>query len=64
MRGSAPNIRDAFVGFCNAAIFITPYLALSTNAAIDDVEGEVAYDNSPGLSERDFFQNYLPTEPG
>jgi hypothetical protein len=35
---------------------------LSANAAIYDPDVEVAFDNTVGIPERDYFQNYIPPE--
>ncbi len=43
---------------------VTPLLALSANAAIEDPEVEVAFDATPGVQSREFFQSMRPTDFG
>ncbi|MGH9992017.1 MAG: hypothetical protein ACREAZ_05145, partial [Nitrososphaera sp.] len=61
-RGPAQSIEEAVSVFGNAAGSITPIIAFSTNAAIANLEPELAYNNTPGLPTRDFLQSMLPDE--
>jgi hypothetical protein len=63
-RGPAPSLDDAIKAFWNAAQMPVAVIALTTNAAIEDLDLHLAYDNTPGRSEREFFQNFLPEERG
>jgi hypothetical protein len=63
VEGPAPTLRDALDPFANAGLAMLPVLALSANAAIKEPDVEVAFDNSPGIVERDYFQTYMPPEP-
>jgi len=61
--GSAPSLRDAIEAFANAARSVAVVLALSGNAPLGELTVELAYDSTPGRTERDIFQRFLPDEP-
>jgi len=60
--GPAPTLKEALVPFANAGLSMLPLLSLSANAAIAEPEIELAYDNTEGKTERDFFQVHLAAE--
>lgn len=62
--GQAATFDEAIEQFSRSALTFLPVISLSTNAAIDDCEIELAFDCTPSVSERDFFQNHLPAERG
>jgi hypothetical protein len=62
VRGNAPTLAEALEPFSNAGLFVLPILALSANAAVGEPEIELGFDNTEGLTERDFFQSYVPAE--
>jgi hypothetical protein len=62
IRGQGNNLEESLVPFANAGLALLPMLALSANAAIGEPEVEVAFDSSRNVTERDFFQNYIPPE--
>ncbi len=62
IRGHATTLEDALVAFGNAALSLLPIFSLSANAAVDEPEIELGFDNTPGATERDYFQCYLPPE--
>jgi len=62
IRGQANTLEDALVVFGNAASGLLPIFSLGANAAVDEPEIEVGFDNTPGATERDYFQCYLPPE--
>lgn len=62
--GHGTSLKDVIVPFANAGISFIPILALSANAAISETEVELGYESTPGISERDYFQNYVPPESG
>lgn len=64
IKGSGPALKDVLVPFANAGLAALPILSLSTNAAIGELEIELGFDNTPGVTERDYFQNYIPPESG
>jgi len=64
VRGNAPSIREAIEAFWNAARGAAAPLALTANAAVGELDFDVAYDATPDLAERDFFQNFVAFESG
>jgi len=62
INGSAQSLQDALVPFANAGLSILPILSLSTNAAINDLDLELGFDNTKGITERDYFQCYVSPE--
>jgi hypothetical protein len=64
IRGQGNNLEESLVSFANAGLALLPMLALSANAAIGEPEVEVAFDSTPNVSERDYFQSYVPPESG
>ena len=62
INGSAQSLQDALIPFANAGLSILPILSLSANAAISDPDLELGFDNTKGMTERDYFQCYVPPE--
>ena len=62
INGSAQSLQEALVPFANAGISILPILSLSANAAINDPDLELGFDNTKGITERDYFQCYVSPE--
>ena len=62
--GDADTLDSARDEFVEAGRVLTPYLALTANAAIDDPELLLAFDATPGMESRDFLQALRPTETG
>jgi hypothetical protein len=62
-RGPAPSLDDAMSAFTNRAITLLPILATAANATIDNVDVEIAFDDTPDLDLRDFYQKRIPDEP-
>jgi hypothetical protein len=60
--GNAPSLEEALVPFANAGLSMLPILSLCANAAIGEPEIEIGFDNSKGVSERDYFQCYVSPE--
>ena len=60
--GNAPSLEEALVPFANAGLSMLPILSLSTNAAIGEPEIEIGFDNTKGVTERDYFQCYVAPE--
>lgn len=58
------KLEDILVPFANAGLALLPLLSLSANAAIGDPNIEIGFDSSPEVSEREYFQNYVPPESG
>ena len=62
VNGYAQNLEEALVPFANASLSMLPILSLSANAAISDPDLEIGFDNTKGVTERDYFQCYVPPE--
>jgi hypothetical protein len=62
IRGTAPSLAAALEPFANAGISMLPVLALSANAAIGELDIELGFDNTAGITEREYFQSYIPPE--
>jgi hypothetical protein len=62
IRGDAGTLDEALVPFANAGLSMLPVLVLSANAAIGEPEIELGFDNTAGITERDYFQSYIPPE--
>lgn len=62
VHGPAKSIDEAIEVFTNTARAIAVFLSFSTNAPIGELEPEIAFDNTPGLEKREFFQQFLPDE--
>ena len=64
VRGPAPNLNTAVQTFGSVAGDLAIVLAVGSNAQIETLDVELAYDETPGLRERKFFQSFLPDEQG
>jgi hypothetical protein len=62
IRGNARTLAEALEPFANAGLSMLPILTLSANATIGQPDIELGFDNTEGLAERDYFQNYIPPE--
>lgn len=60
--GNGPSLEEVLVPFANAGLAMLPTLALCTNAAVGEPEIELGFENTPGVTERDYFQCYVPPE--
>lgn len=63
-RGEAPSLDEAISSFWNASAIIMAVLALTTNANNGPLEVELAYDNTPQATKREFLQRFLRSETG
>ena len=50
--------------YANAGLAALPVLSLASNASIAEPDIELGFDSTPGISQRDYFQSYLPPESG
>jgi hypothetical protein len=64
VRGQAPDLDTAMAELVDLGRVMTPLLALSANAPVEDPELEVAFDATPGVHSREFFQSMRPTDFG
>jgi len=62
IRGNGSTLEDVLNAFTNAGLAVLPIMSLSTNAAIGYPELELGFDCTPGVTERDYFQSYIPPE--
>ena len=62
IRGQGNSLEKLLVPYANAGLAFLPVLALSANTAIGEPEIEVAFDSTSNVSEREYFQNYVPPE--
>lgn len=62
IRGGSPTLDDALALFPQAGLLLQPLLALSANAAVSHPEIELGFETTLGITERDFFQQYVPPE--
>lgn len=63
-RGTANGLNDAINEFGMAVSELVPLLAVTENAAILELRTHLAFDNTEGATEREFFQSFLPDERG
>jgi hypothetical protein len=63
-RGRAASLDLAIQAFASAANSLATVVALSANAPVDDLDVHIAYNNTVGLHEREFFESFLPDESG
>lgn len=61
-RGTAINIEDAVFKFSNCAGFLAQVIGFTTNAAVNGLSFEIAYNDTPGLIKREYLQNIFPEE--
>ena len=64
VRGKGPSLNEAVTALAGMAASLLPVLALVTNAAIHDPVVHLAYEDTPGVSQWEFFQAFVPDEKG
>lgn len=62
--GDAESTDDLLLRAGGVARDIAVWLAFIANAAVDDVEAHLAFDNTPGRPERSFVEVHVPDEAG
>lgn len=62
IRGNARTLAEALEPFANTALSMLPILTLSANASVGEPDIELGFDNTVGITERDYFQSYIPPE--
>ncbi|GAG03289.1 unnamed protein product, partial [marine sediment metagenome] len=60
--GNGPSLEEVLVPFANGGLAMLPVLALCANAAVGEPEVELGFENTPEITERDYFQCYVPSE--
>lgn len=63
-RGDAANLEEGLNEAWGASATVLPVIALTTNAAIGDVQPHLAFETSEGTDDRAFFQSTVETERG
>jgi hypothetical protein len=63
-RGSAPSLDEAVTEFTNKVIFFTTLISFCSNGFSGDCQFHLAYDNTEGKPERDFFEQFIEGERG
>jgi len=63
-RGSAESLNAAIVSFTNAASFFATVISFCGNGHAGDCAFHLAYDATPGRSEREFFEQFVHDERG
>lgn len=64
VRGEASDLRQAIDELGTVGTYLLAPLAVSVNAAVEHPVAELAFDATPGLKERPFYQNLIPDESG
>ncbi|MBE2316677.1 hypothetical protein DVA67_011880 [Solirubrobacter sp. CPCC 204708] len=54
-----PALSDVVTAYANAAAGFLPAIATSANAWVGDIEPKIAFEATPALAERSFFQNFV-----
>lgn len=62
IRGQSNNLEESLVPYANAGLALLPVLVVGANAAIGEPEIQVAFDSTSNVSNRDYFQSYVPPE--
>lgn len=62
VRGDAPSLDDAVQQFSGVVQSLCPVFAFIGNSPIEDMTPEIGYEVTPGVVERDFFQQFLVEE--
>lgn len=62
VRGEAESIYEALQEFTTAAQNLLPLLSVSANAPIKNLQPELAFESTPEVEEREFFQQFLLDE--
>lgn len=61
-RGQASSINEALNIFSNAALTTAGVFSFCANAPIGDLKPEIAFDSTPNITKREYFQQFLPDE--
>jgi hypothetical protein len=57
--GTAPDLKGAIDQYINKANDLAAILSVSVNAYIPPIEAELAYDDTPGTVEHEYFQSFI-----
>ena len=61
-RGTAPGIDEAMARLTAEARGFAAIISLAANGPVGELEAELAYEDTPGVNERPFFQQFLGRE--
>jgi Protein of unknown function (DUF2934) len=64
VRGKGSSLNESVNVFARMAAGLLPVLALVSNAAIHDPVVHLAYEDTTGVNQREFFQAFVPDEKG
>lgn len=65
VRGEAHcSLDEAINAYAAAGLAFLPAIALATNAAIEDAQPKIAFDNTPDHDPREYFQSFVPERTG
>lgn len=62
VKGTGNDLEKLIVPLANAGLALLPLLSLSANAAIGEPEVEIAFESTPKIASRQYFQQYLLPE--
>ncbi len=62
VKGTGDNLEESLLPFANAGLAPLSILSLSANAAIGSPKLELAFESTPNIDKRDYFQSYVPPE--
>jgi hypothetical protein len=62
-RGTAPTLNAALQEFSRAVQSVCPVLVFLANSPVEDMTPELGYGVGEGLTEREFFQQFLSEDP-
>lgn len=62
IRGRCSSINKAISIFANAALTLAEYFSFCVNAPIGDLQPELAFDNTPNIKKREYFQQFVTDE--
>ncbi|MEM7272655.1 MAG: hypothetical protein AAF547_06205 [Actinomycetota bacterium] len=64
VRAEAPTVDNALALAQELANAVVPVIAFATNVQIDRVEPRIAFETTPGASERDLVEYFVPSQGG
>jgi hypothetical protein len=62
-RGNAPTLSDAVEVFANFTRGVAGVLSVAANAPVGHFTADLAFDNTPGRQEREYFRRSYPADP-
>ena len=62
-RGNAPTLSEAVEVFANFTRGVAAVLSVAANAPVGHFTADIAFDNTPGRHEREYFRRSFPADP-